>query len=138
MAKLRLPFLASAAAFLKKKKTNYTSLEFFIIYVFLLGCSLIALVITVIIVGFLLYDTLCFFSLVPLFDFLFGLQWSPQIALRDDQVGSSGAFGAVPVFSGTLLITAIALLIAISSGLVLALFMSEYSSAISAKRSNRS
>ena len=39
-------------------------------------------------------------------EFLFGLHWSPQTALRADQVGSSGAFGAVPLFVGTLLITA--------------------------------
>ena len=44
-------------------------------------------------------------SKVPLSEFLFGLQWSPQTALRADQVGSSGAFGAVPLFAGTLLIT---------------------------------
>jgi phosphate transport system permease protein len=34
-------------------------------------------------------------------EFLFGLKWSPQMAIRADQVGSSGAFGAVPVFAGT-------------------------------------
>ena len=43
---------------------------------------------------------------MPLAEFLFGLHWSPQTALRADQVGASGAFGAVPVFAGTLLITA--------------------------------
>ena len=58
--------------------------------------------------------------------FLFGLKWSPQIAIRSDQVGSSGAFGAVPVFMGTLLISAIAMAVAVPIGLMSAIYMSEY------------
>ena len=49
-------------------------------------------------------------------EFFFGLEWSPQIALRADQQGSSGRFGAVPLFTGTLLISAIALLVAVPGG----------------------
>ncbi|MHA1114500.1 MAG: phosphate ABC transporter permease subunit PstC, partial [Alphaproteobacteria bacterium] len=59
-------------------------------------------------------------------EFLFGLNWSPQTAIRADQVGSSGAFGAVPVFAGTLLITVIAMAIAVPIGLFSAIYMSEY------------
>ena len=125
---VKLSFLSHAASFLRKRRIYHSPIEFFVINVFFLGCSLIALLITLVIVGFLLYDTLRFFALIPVSDFLFGLQWSPQIALRDDQVGSSGAFGAIPVFAGTLLITAIAMTISVSSGLILALFMSEYAS----------
>ena len=57
----------------------------------------------------LLFEAIRFFSLVPLWDFLFGLHWSPQTALREDQVGASGSFGAVPLFVGTALITFIVL-----------------------------
>jgi ABC-type phosphate transport system permease subunit len=42
------------------------------------------------------------------FDFLFGTHWSPQEAIREDQVGGSGSFGALPLFVGTLLISFIA------------------------------
>jgi phosphate transport system permease protein len=67
-----------------------------------------------------------FFQHVPLLDFLFGLKWSPQIAIRADQVGSSGAFGAVPLFTGTLLIALIAMLVAVPIGLFSAIYLAEY------------
>ena len=51
------------------------------------------------------FETFRFFQKVSPIDFLFGLQWSPQTAMRADQVGSSGAFGIVPLVVGTLLIT---------------------------------
>ena len=51
-----------------------------------------------------------------------------QTALRADQVGSSGAFGAVPLFTGTFLISAIAMVVAVPIGLLSAIYMSEYSS----------
>jgi phosphate transport system permease protein len=73
-----------------------------------------------------LFESIRFFSIVPVHEFLFGLQWSPQTALREDQVGSSGAFGAVPLFTGTLLITAIAMVVAVPIGLFSAIYMAEY------------
>jgi phosphate transport system permease protein len=65
---------------------------------------------------------------VSVFEFLFGLNWSPQTAIRADQVGSSGSFGIVPLLTGTLLITAIAILVAAPIGLLSAIYMVEYSS----------
>jgi phosphate transport system permease protein len=50
------------------------------------------------------------------------------MAIRADQVGSSGAFGAIPVFMGTLLISAIAMLVAVPIGLMSAIYLSEYAS----------
>ena len=49
-----------------------------------------------------------------------------QTAIRADQVGSSGAFGALPVFTGTFLIALIAMLVAIPFGLLSAIYLSEY------------
>jgi phosphate transport system permease protein len=92
----------------------------------LLLCSLLAVVTTAGIVMSLVAESARFFSLVPVSDFLFGLQWSPQTSLRADQVGSSGAFGAVPIFTGTLLITAIAMAVAVPLGLLAAIHLSEY------------
>ena len=71
----------------------------------LIASSLIAILTTVGIVLSVLFESLRFFQKIPFTDFLFGLEWSPQTALRADQVGASGAFGAVPLFAGTLLIS---------------------------------
>ena len=54
------------------------------------------------------------------------LQWSPQTAMRADQVGSSGSFGAVPLFLGTAMISGIAMLIAVPIGLFSAIYLAEY------------
>ena len=95
---------------------------------FLLLCSTVAVLTTVGIVFSLILEAGRFFSLVPLGEFLFGTQWSPQTALRADQVGSSGAFGAVPIFAGTALITAIAMGVAIPIGLMSAIYLADYAS----------
>lgn len=94
----------------------------------LLLCSLIAIFTTAAIVLSVLFESLRFFREVPFFEFVFGVNWSPQTAIRADQIGSSGAFGAVPLFTGTLLVSAIAMLIAIPAGLMSAIFLSEYTS----------
>ncbi|WP_295543638.1 phosphate ABC transporter permease subunit PstC [uncultured Thiohalocapsa sp.] len=88
--------------------------------------SSIAILTTLGIVLSVLFESVLFFQRVPWTEFLFGTQWSPQIALRADQVGASGAFGAVPLFTGTLLISAIAMLIAVPIGLLSAIYLSEY------------
>jgi phosphate transport system permease protein len=93
---------------------------------FLLAGSLVAIFTTIGIVLSLLFEALRFFNRVPLAEFLFGLEWSPQTALRADQVGSSGSFGAVPLFTGTLLISGIAMAVAVPVGLLSAIYMSEY------------
>lgn len=92
----------------------------------LAGCSMVAIFTTIGIVLSVVYEAIRFFKSVPITDFLFGLEWSPQMAIRSDQVGSSGAFGAVPVFVGTLLISAIAMAVAVPIGLLSAIYMSEY------------
>lgn len=96
--------------------------------IFLMACSTIAIFTTIGIVLSVLFESVQFFKSVPLPDFLFGLEWSPQTAIRADQVGSSGAFGAVPLFVGTLLISLIAMLVAVPIGLMSAIYLSEYAS----------
>lgn len=97
----------------------------------LFACSVVAILTTVGIVLSLLWDSLRFFQAVPVTEFLFGLQWSPQIAIRADQVGSTGAFGAVPLFAGTFLIMIIAMIVAAPVGLFSAIYLSEYASPLS-------
>ncbi len=103
-----------------RNKVEMTIMAFFI------ASSTIAIFTTIGIVLSVLFESLRFFQKVPVTEFLFGLQWSPQTALRADQAGSSGAFGAVPLFTGTLLISAIAMLVAVPLGLMSALYLSEY------------
>ena len=94
----------------------------------LMVASTIAILTTVGIVLSLLFEALAFFTKVSPVDFLFGLEWSPQTAIREDQVGASGAFGAIPVFAGTMLITVIAMIVAVPVGLFAAIYLSEYAS----------
>ena len=93
---------------------------------FLIASSTIAIFTTLGIILSVAFESILFFQKVSITEFLFGLQWSPQTALRADQAGSSGAFGSVPLFAGTLLISGIAMLIAVPIGLMSALFLSEY------------
>jgi phosphate transport system permease protein len=95
---------------------------------FLFLCSSIAILTTIGIVVSVVFESLRFFAMVPVTDFLFGLEWSPQMAIRADQEGSSGSFGAIPLFTGTMLIAAIAMLISVPCGLMSAIFLSEYAS----------
>ncbi len=109
---------------------------------FLFFCAAVAILTTFGILASLLGESLRFFFMlpedwwriwtwetrVPINDFLFGLKWSPQTALREDQVGQSGAFGLVPLLYGTLYITVIAMLVAAPIGLYSAIFLSEYAS----------
>ncbi len=92
----------------------------------LVACSTIAVFTTVGIVLSVVYEAVLFFRIIPVGEFLFGLSWSPQMAIRADQVGASGAFGAVPVFLGTALISAIAMVVAVPIGLMSAIYLSEY------------
>ena len=92
----------------------------------MVACSLIAILTTLGIVLSLLVEALRFFDRVNPFEFFFGLNWEPQIAIREDQVTGGGAFGAIPVFAGTLLISAIAMLVAIPIGLYAAIYLTEY------------
>ena len=92
----------------------------------LIACSTIAIFTTIGIVLSVLFEAIRFFQVIPLTDVIFGLKWSPQMAIREDQVGSSGAFGAIPVFAGTLMISAIAMFVAVPIGLMSAIYLSEY------------
>ena len=99
-----------------------------VVRAFLVLASSIAILTTAGIIASVLFEALRFFQQISVFEFLFGLDWSPQTAIRDDQVGSSGSFGIVPLLAGTGLITLIAMLVAVPVGLMSAIYMAEYSS----------
>jgi phosphate transport system permease protein len=97
-----------------------------VVGIVLLACACVAVLTTIGIVASVLFETLRFFEKVSPGEFLFGLQWSPQTAIRADQVGSSGAFGIAPLVAGTMLITLIAILVAGPIGLFSAIYLAEY------------
>jgi phosphate transport system permease protein len=91
----------------------------------LLVASLIAILTTAGIVISLLFESVRFFSMVNPIDFLFGLKWSPQSAALG--YGNKDAFGAVPLFWGTIFIGAIiAMIVAIPLGLMSAIYLTQY------------
>ncbi len=92
----------------------------------LFGCSFLAVLTTLGIVLSVLFEAIQFFKIIPLSEFLFGLEWSPQMAIRADQVAASGSFGFIPLLVGTLLISAVAMLISVPIGLMSAIYLSEY------------
>lgn len=94
----------------------------------LIAASTIAIFTTIGILLSVVFEAMRFFARVSPHEFLFGLQWSPQTAIRSDQIGSSGAFGALPLFGGTLLISMIAMLVAVPIGLMSAIYLAEYAS----------
>jgi phosphate transport system permease protein len=94
----------------------------------LITASLVAILTTFGIVASLVVESFLFFQKVSPLEFLFGLKWSPQTAIRIDQIGSSGAFGALPLFWGTVFIGAIiAMIVAIPLGLMTAIYLTQYS-----------
>jgi len=99
-----------------------------VVSVGLVLASTLAIFTTVGILFSVVFEAVRFFQKVPVSEFLFGLTWSPQTAIRADQVGSSGAFGAIPLFAGTMLISAIAMFVAVPIGLMIAIYLSEYAS----------
>jgi len=89
-------------------------------------CSTAAILVTGGIVASLIYESIRFFEKVPFTEFLFGTNWEPQIPMREDQVAAAGAFGWLPVFVGTLVITVVALLVAIPIGILSAIYLNEF------------
>ena len=93
-----------------------------------MASSAIAIFTTLGIVLSLIFEALQFFQKVSPLSFFTGLEWSPQTAIRADQVGSSGSFGIVPLLTGTALISFIALVVAGPLGLFAAIYLAEYAS----------
>ncbi|MGE0675370.1 MAG: phosphate ABC transporter permease family protein [Methylibium sp.] len=95
-------------------------------------CATVAVLTTLGIVFSVLIETYRFFfdpalkGRPTVGEFLFGLEWNPQSALRADQGEIRTAFGFIPLLTGTLLITFIAICVAGPLGLFSAIYLSEY------------
>jgi phosphate transport system permease protein len=99
-----------------------------IVRVIMMLCSTVAIFTTMGIVLSVLFEAIRFFRQIPPIEFLTGLKWSPQMAIRADQVAASGAFGMIPLLTGTMMISSIAMIIAVPVGMMSAIYMSEYAS----------
>jgi phosphate transport system permease protein len=86
----------------------------------LVACSVVAILTTVGIFLSVALESFRFFGEVSPLEFLFGTRWSPT--------GEPASFGFIPLLVGTLLITAIAILVAAPLGLFSAIYMAEYAS----------
>jgi phosphate transport system permease protein len=84
----------------------------------LFAAALLTVITTLGIVFVLASETIAFFGEVPVVDFLFGTKWSPLF--------SDPQFGVLPLLSGTLQITLIAMMVAIPLGIGSAIYLSEY------------
>ena len=100
----------------------------------LFAASLAAILTTLGIIFSLIFQTIDFFKVIPLLDFLFGTHWYPAKAfVRDaseplDPSMYSDTFGSVPLFAGTFFIAFIAMCVAIPVGLMSGIYMAEYAS----------
>jgi phosphate transport system permease protein len=103
-----------ATSVLRRERPRYGEA---IIKGLLFGATVLSVLTTIGIVLALLLPALTFFKDVPVTDFLFGATWDPRI---------SGQFGVWPLINGTLLITGIALLVAIPLGIGTAMYLAEY------------
>lgn len=101
-----------------KKKIN--KIKEMLIERLLLCCSLLSVFTTVAIIYILFSESFVFFKQVSLFDFLTDTQWTPLFTNKH--------FGILPLLSGTLLTTLIAIAVAIPCGLISAVYLSEYAS----------
>lgn len=93
----------------------------------LIVAAAIAILTTIGIVLSLTGETFAFLGNVGIGNFLFGTHWSPLSGVHSGDIDASKV-GAIPLFAGTLLITAIALLVAVPVGLFAAIYLSDYAS----------
>ena len=94
----------------------------------LLACmATIAVLTTIGIVLSLIFETLSFFEKIDwrLDRFLFGTTWSPLSGVHTGQMDADRV-GAIPLFAGTLMITLIAMLVAVPIGLFAAIYLSDF------------
>lgn len=101
---------------LKHKATRH--LKEWFIELLLMGCGLVAVFTTAAITFILVYESIGFFSFVSVWDFISGTVWTPLF--------ENPQYGILPLMSGTLTITAIALLVAVPMGTVIAIYLSEF------------
>ncbi len=98
---------------MKSKLNNFKN---FLITRFIFLNGIISIVVLTVILIFLVYNSIKFFSGYPIFDFLTGTRWSPT---------STEKFGLLPLLAGSTLITVGAIIIALPLGVGAAIYIGE-------------
>jgi phosphate transport system permease protein len=96
-----------------------------IINIALALCSGVAILTTIGIVMSMFSEALRFFSFVSPLDFFFGTEWNPGFSTSGN---ADGSYGLLPLLWGTLMVSGIALLVAVPLGLMIAIYLAEYAS----------
>jgi len=94
------------------------------ISVLLIACSAVAILTTLGIVASLVTEALRFFTFINPLDFFFGTVWAPKFSSTG--AGDAGQYGLLPLLAGTLMISAIAMLVAVPVGLMAAIYLNQY------------
>jgi len=81
-------------------------------------CAAVSVLVTGGIIAVLLFETMAFLSEVPIIEFLTGTEWTPLFSEKH--------FGVLPLVAGTALVSAIAMVVALPTGLLAAIYLSEY------------
>ena len=81
-------------------------------------CALLSIATTAGIILVLSVETVAFLREVPIGEFLFGTEWTPLF--------TNPRFGVLPLIAGTVLVSLIAMLVALPMGLLSAVYLSEY------------
>lgn len=89
-------------------------------------CSGVAILTTIGIVMSMFSEAMRFFSFVNPMDFFFGTEWNPGFSTSGS---AEGRYGLLPLLWGTLMVSGIALMVAIPIGLMIAIYLAEYASA---------
>lgn len=95
------------------------------INVVLILCSGVAILTTVGIVMSMFSEAMHFFHFVSPIDFIFGTEWNPGFSTSGN---AEGSYGLLPLLWGTLMVSGIALLVAVPLGLMIAIYLAEYAS----------
>ncbi len=95
--------------------------------IFLLAVFL-SILITLAIIASMVFESIRFFSMVPLKNFFFSTQWTPLATLGEHLKIPEGHFGMLPLLVGSIMVTVIALLITVPIGLGCAIYLSIYAS----------
>ncbi|MBI4898218.1 MAG: phosphate ABC transporter permease subunit PstC [Actinobacteria bacterium] len=116
-AMLSAPKTAAPPAVFARQRPRYAEK---LIEASLLAAALLTILTTLGIVYALFRETISFLGEVPLTDFLFGTEWHPLF--------NPPAYGVLPLVTGTLAVTGIALIVAVPLGVGSAIYLSEYAS----------
>ncbi|CAM0553872.1 hypothetical protein EHLJMEHL_03964 [Vreelandella titanicae] len=100
-----------------------------VIRIILASAALISILTTFGILISIISEALRFFQMHSFWDFITGTTWNPGasfLAAAGRGDGGGAEFGSVPLFAGTFMVTAIAMLVAVPIGLLSAIYMSEF------------